>query len=96
MDMPQEKLKPLADENVKVIQRESELFSAQHAFLSSRGRTFWLSGSVSRSSAYLPDQLFAVLASFGETVHERGADDALVAHGGGRAFLADPDTLERA
>jgi hypothetical protein len=82
MDMLQEKLKPLA--------------LAQHAFLSSRGRAFWLSGSVSRSGAYLPDQLLAVLASFGQMAHERGANEALVAHGGGRAFLADPDTLERA
>jgi hypothetical protein len=45
--------------------------------------------------AYLLDQLLAVLASFGEMVHEGGANEALVAHGGGRAFLADPDTLER-
>jgi hypothetical protein len=44
---------------------------------------------------YLPDQLLAVLASFDEMVHERGINEALVAHGGGRAFLADPDTLER-
>jgi hypothetical protein len=40
MGMLQEKLKPLADENVKIIQCNSEPFLAQYAFLSSRGRAF--------------------------------------------------------
>jgi hypothetical protein len=29
-------------------------------------------------------------------VHQRGANEALIAHGGDRAFLADQDKLERA